>query len=117
MKLRDFIADALMEVHHGVQNAIVRRDKEQIAGRISPAFLDPTGQPIDWTKQVQSVEFDVAVTESSAKEASAEGGLEVFSFGKLGGKGATRTEQSAVNRIRFSVPILLPVQVTQPTGF
>jgi hypothetical protein len=52
MKLRDFITDALMEVQHGVQNAIDRRDKEQLVGRISPAFLDPV---IDWTKLVEKL--------------------------------------------------------------
>jgi hypothetical protein len=72
---------------------------------------------IDWTKHIEKVEFDVAVTESSAKERSGEGGIEVLSLGKLGGKRKTRTEQSAVNRIRFSVPIILPVQVINRTGF
>ena len=47
MKLRDFIADALMEVHYGVQNAIARRDKEGIIGRISPAVPEPGGAQID----------------------------------------------------------------------
>jgi hypothetical protein len=68
--------------------------------------------PIDWTKLIEKVEFDVAVTESSASEASGEGGLEILSIAKLGAKGTTKIEQSAVNRIKFSVPILFPAEVT-----
>lgn len=51
MKLRDFIAEALIEIQHGVQNAIVRRDESGIAGRISPAF--PSPNVIDWTKLLE----------------------------------------------------------------
>jgi hypothetical protein len=116
MKLRDSIADALMEVHYGIQNAIERRDKEGILGRVSPVFSDPSNPSIDWTKLVEKVEFDVAVTESSSSEAGGEGGLEIFSLAKIGAKGSTKIEQSAANRIRFSVPVLFPAQVTHPNG-
>lgn len=116
MRLRDFIAEALMEVQHGVLDAIERRDKSGIPGRISPAFSDLSDTLIDWTKLLEKVEFDVAVTESSTKEAAGGGSLEIVSIGKLGAKGSTTLEHSAVNRIRFSVPVLLPVQVVAREG-
>ena len=109
MKLRDFIADALMEIYHGVQNAIKRRDEEGLAGRISPAFI---GQ-IDWTKSVSDVEFDVAVTVAHTKEKSGEAGLEIFSIGKTGAKGTAKGEESTINRIKFSIPVILPVQLIE----
>jgi hypothetical protein len=113
MKLRDFIADALMEVHHGVQNAIKRRDEEGLAGRISPGINEPDTGQIDWTKMVRDVEFDVAVTVAYTKEKSGEAGLEIFSFGKAGAKGAAKSEESTVNRIKFSIPVIIPVQPIQ----
>jgi hypothetical protein len=98
-----------------VAKAIDRRDEEGLAGRISPVFSDPTNPILDWTKLVEKVEFDVAVTEARTGEASAGGGLEVFSV-KVGGKGSVKQEQSSINRIRFSVPVLFPAQITHPTS-
>ncbi len=114
VKLRDFIAEALMEVQHGVQNAIDQRDKSGVAGRISPIFSDPSNPGLNWEKNLEKVEFDVAVTESSTRKTAGGGGLEIVSIGKLGAKRSTTVEHGAVNRIRFSVPVLLPAQVTHP---
>lgn len=120
MKLRDFIADALIEVQHGVQNAINRRDREGIVGRISPVFAElsnpESADQTEWAKLVEKVEFNVAVTDATTREAGGEGGLEVLSLVKLKAEGKAKIEQSAVNRIKFSVPVLLPVQVTQSKG-
>jgi len=38
MKLREFIAETLVEIQQGVVKAIDRRDEEGLAGRISPIF-------------------------------------------------------------------------------
>lgn len=116
MKLRDFVADALMEISHGVQTAIERRDKEGLVGRISPVFGGPSAPAIDWTKLVEKVEFDLAVTETSSNEASGEGGLQILTVAKLGAKGITKVEQSALNRIKFSVSVLFPAQITHPNS-
>jgi hypothetical protein len=116
MKLRDFVADALMEISHGVQTAIERRDKEGLVGRISPVFKGSSDLTVDWTKLLEKVEFDLAVTETSTKEASGEGGLEILTVAKLGAKGTTKLEQVALNRIKFSVSVLFPGQITDPTS-
>lgn len=115
MKLREFIAETLVEIHQGVAQAIDRRDKERLAGRISPIFSSPNESTLDWTKLIEKVEFDVAVTVSRTGEAAGEGGLEVFAV-KVGGKGSVKQEHSSINRIRFSVPVLFPAQITHPTS-
>ena len=115
MKLREFIAETLVEIQKGVTKAIDRRDEENLPGRISPVFSDPNNPILDWTKLVEKVEFDVAVTESRSREASGEGGLEVLSV-KVGGKGSLTQEHGTVNRIKFSVPVLFPAQITHPTS-
>lgn len=112
MKVRDFVTDALMEICYGVQAAIERRDREGLVARISPAFADPSDPSIDWSKLVEKVEFDLAVTNSSTKEASGEGGIDVLAVAKLSGKGGAKTEQGTTNRIKFSVSVLFPVQIT-----
>src|SRR5258708_686245 len=86
------------------------RDRPELVRLLS----DPSSPVIDWTKLLEKVEFDVAVTESKTRQAAGEGGLEIVSIGKLGAKGSATVEHSAVNRIRFSVPVLLPNQVTHP---
>ncbi len=68
----------------------------------------------DGASFVEKVEFDVAVTESSAHETSGGGGLDVLSLAKLDAKSASKIEHNAVNRIRFSVPVLFAGQITHP---
>lgn len=115
MKLREFIAETLVEIQQGVAKAIDRRDQEGLAGRISPIFSDPNDKDLDWTKLIEKVEFDVAVTVSRAGEATGGGAIEVFTA-KISGRGSFKEEHSSVNRIKFSVPVLFPAQVTHPTS-
>jgi len=115
MKLREFIAETLIEIQQGVNKAISRRDEENLPGRISPIFSGPADETLDWTRLVEKVEFDVAVTEGRSAEAGGEGGLEVLSV-KVGGKGSVKQEHNTVNRIKFSVPVLYPAQITHPTS-
>jgi hypothetical protein len=114
MKVSEFISDALIEVCRGVDDAIKRRDSEGLTARISPIFLDPADQSVDWTKMIEKVEFDIAVTQAESRQVDGHGGLEVVAALKIGADGTRKSEQSSVNRIRFSIPVLYPAQVVNP---
>lgn len=114
MNLREFISSALIEICHGVEDAILRRDQESITARISPAFIDPSDKTVDWSQLVEKVEFDLAISENTANEANGSSTIKVLSFGDLGAKGSHKREYGTTNRIKFSVPVLLPGQLTHP---
>ena len=104
MELHEFISETLVHIQRGVQRAI--EQTADLAGVINPVFEQFGGYSNDHREKV---EFDIAVTasESSRKEGSA--GIRVLEIG-ASGKGEKGVEKSHVTRIRFSVPIIPPVQ-------
>lgn len=100
--LKDFIAETLVQIQEGVEQAIKRRlDTPGASGVINPAF--------EASKQsdTKDVEFDVAVTVQDKTSGSAKAGLKVFGI-DLGGDGSKSAEHSTVSRIKFSVPVIAP---------
>ena len=112
MELREFVRETLVQIVRGVQEA--QNSLEDTNAEISPTglrFTRPEGTPVVYKEGrgiVQHVDFDVAVTTSEGT--SGRGGLGVFITDTLGvGAQLKReTETSAVNRIKFLVPVLFP---------
>lgn len=115
MELREFVSEALKQLIDGVVTA-------QEYASSKGAFINPEGLQYATvsgnlhiahdsvhTEIPQIIEFDVAVTISEGGEAKA--GIGVFA-GPIGiGTQATTTDGNIVaNKIKFSVPILLPQQ-------
>lgn len=112
MELKEFVSKALADIIQGVLDA-----QEQLGANRS--FVNPqlsTGQG-DHEKHgnvvsiqgqlVQAVEFDVAVT--ATEGTSTKGGIGVaIGIAALGSHGQSTAENSAVSRIKFSVPLTLP---------
>jgi hypothetical protein len=93
----------------------VKEAQEQVGG---DAMVNPLSQPDGMVRRVapdrarsqriiHNVEFDVAVTASSGSEAKAGAGLMVAAIG-LGAQSQKSTENTAISRVRFEVPIALP---------
>ena len=112
MQLKNFISQALTEIIHGVSDA------QQALGD-NGKFINPelSTQQGDHEKHgknvsiqgqlVQIVEFDVAVT--ATEGTGTKGGIGVVAgFFAIGSQGQSSSENSAVSRIKFSVPITLP---------
>ncbi len=114
MELKDFVAEALVQIQEGVQEAIERRSQNSgVAGAISPHFLDPKGfvdPKADWDKYVQKVDFDLAVNVSDKKGAEGKGSIKIFSIADVGGSKSKSSETSTVCRVKFTIPIIPPVQ-------
>ena len=116
MELKQFIRETLVQIVAGVKEA-------QDAVKDTNAEISPTAlhySPEEGSRLVfkmgrgivQFVEFDVAV--STTEAASAKGGLGIF-VGEIGigAKGQVDEQRAAVNRIKFSVPLLLPSALSQ----
>lgn len=112
MELREFVAQALAETIQGVldaQTALGTNGKfvnPQLS--TSQGVLQQQGRMLSNQGQiVQTVEFDVAVTASSAT--GTKGGIGVVAgVFALGSQGQSSAESVAVSRLKFSVPVALP---------
>jgi hypothetical protein len=99
LQLRDFVAETIKQVIDGVATAQVYAVKK--ASVVNPR-THPSSTPI------QSISFDVAVT--AAKGTTTQGGIAVFTgFIGLGSKGQSDKSNETINRIQFSVPVILPI--------
>jgi hypothetical protein len=113
MELKDFVSETLKQIFEGVKTAQIFAKEH--GGQISPKGISATASsthPQMYTPRgelVQLIEFDVAVT--TTEEDKAKGGIGVFvgAFG-VGAQGESGSQNSAINRIQFKVPIVLPNQ-------
>jgi hypothetical protein len=97
MELKTFIAQTLVELCEGVSDAQQR--VLDLGARVNPALV---------AGNITKVDFDVEV--STAEGASAKSGLGVF-VGAIsaGAQGQMEAKQNSVGRIRFTVPVIMPV--------
>lgn len=100
MELQDFIAETLKEIISGVRRA-------QESAIDLGAKINPRGGSI---VEMRNVQFDVAV--STSEGAEKKGGIGVFvgPVGSVGSQDQSDLASSSMSRIKFSVPLKLPVQ-------
>jgi hypothetical protein len=110
MELKEFVAETLKQIVEGL--VVAQEHVKDKGATINPQDLTSTsGFPRYYTcgdgTNVQMIEFDVSLIATEGKEAG--GHIGVF-FGSLGAgaRGKSETENSATNRVKFSVPIILP---------
>jgi len=116
MDLKDFVAEALVQIQEGVQEAIARRSQNlEAAGVISPQFSDlkfAGDADAGGDKYVQKVDFDLAVSAPDKKGAEGKGSIKIFSMADVGGSKTKSSETSTVCRVKFTIPIIPPRQRT-----
>ena len=111
MKLKDFVAETLNEIIDGVMEAQTHYQGK--GGSVNPDTLSSSGSPEGkiWDRSsktyAQKIDFDVAVTTSEGTEARGGVGIFVGPIG-LGSQGKLDASNISYNRIRFSIPIVLP---------
>ena len=102
----DFIQQALISIISGVRKA---QEGNQTDAIISPGQLvnnaDRLG--VNGKGLVQDVSFDVAVTVDKSTKTSGKIGV-LFGILSLGSEGQSKAGETQVNRLKFSVPLLLP---------
>ncbi len=112
MELKEFVKTTLVEIVGGVEEA-----QKVVAHTFSGAMINPpiesnetakrTGTHVYIQSQVKDVDFDVAV--AAREEAGMKPGVGIsIVVLKAGVEGEVSYENTAVNRIRFKVPIVLP---------
>lgn len=101
MQLDEFVREVLVQVCKGVSDA--KAPAMDLGARVNPTGV--------WNSMEQcfktTVEFDVAITSETVAEGGGKAKLAVFNIGA--DLGASRqTTDSTTNRIKFSVPVVLP---------
>lgn len=113
MKLDKYVEETIKQVITGIGAA--KSFGEQHNAQVNPAsatfssgndsviFCSNTGVPI------QEIRFDIAVAVSEGNTETEAPEITVGSSTIVGNNSTTETSNSSVNRIQFSIPVLLPI--------
>jgi hypothetical protein len=119
MQLDDFISKTLIQIGNGIKAAQAETGGEG-GMRINPAGLDKrvSAEPLFWDGKAglfaERVDFDLLITVSEASTAKGGAELSVAGIGGFGGKGEQTASNSAEQRIRFGVLVVLPTTESPP---
>ena len=115
MELNEFVRDVLVQISQGVRNADAEVTKAggvaSPAARHGPASAgcETHFATLENGAPVFLVDFDVAVSVSEATEAGARAALRIASIFSAGAGGKNEETTATVSRVRFKVPLALPV--------
>lgn len=115
MNLDEFVAQTLLNISKGVQQA--QEGVRDLGGYVNPATRTiaqaaATGSHFGYAEKgtnVFLVDFDVAVRVTDAKEGGGKGEIAVAGFFSAGGGGKSASSNESTSRIQFKVPLALPV--------
>lgn len=113
MELKEFISETLVQIIEGINKAQIKA-KESNA-EINPDLVGNSDHTAKYGGGIrtaggnyaQIVEFDVAVTTAEGK--NVKGGIGVAAAViNMGSSGQSNSENTSVNKIKFSIPLVLP---------
>jgi hypothetical protein len=109
MKLRDFIRESLVEVIAGIREAQNSEYGAYVVPRSDGGHKYASHERFSESARLKStiVDFDIALTVEDSSSAGAEGGIRVLGL-RAGAKGDKASKETAVSRIQFAIPLLLP---------
>lgn len=109
MELKEFIKQSLVEIIDGVVEA--QAYAKQKGARINPPRSKSSSTVVAdaWGVIGQEVEFDVAVVSNESIEGKVNAGISVIGIG-VGGQTSADRSNATQNRIKFSIPLFLPIQ-------
>lgn len=108
MELKDFVKTTLVEIAEGVKEA--QDATTEMGAAINPSAMYDNlakGTMLHDGVPIQEIEFDVAVVAREEADVTPGGGISIVVL-KAEVNGKFAYENTAVNRIRFHVPIALP---------
>jgi hypothetical protein len=111
MELQQFVAETLKQIVAGIVDAQSAMPSEV---RVCPRWERNAVNKEDMVergtgRRVEEVAFDVAVTAHEGKETKGGVGVVAGVFA-LGSQGQSSATNQSITRIKFSVPVVLPIQ-------
>ena len=113
MELKDFVRESLKQIVEGVSEA--QEPIRRLGGYVNPTVRPKGtneahfGEFLPSGQQVLLVDFDVAVTINEQTGTHAQAKLQVASFLSLGAGGNSGDAQQTTQRMKFKVPLALPL--------
>lgn len=112
MELKAFVSESIKQIIDGVNEASLHAvQNNALVNPLNWGWTSTSVQAKYDTKTraaIETIEFDVAVTATDGT--ATKGGIGVFMGPvNLGSQGQSESSNSSVSRLRFSVPIVLPV--------
>jgi len=101
MELKEFVSGTLVEIIEGVKEAQSKTMDRAKHG----TYVNPGCQGANSTRPI---EFDVAVTAVEGQKTKGGVGIFVGPVG-LGSHGQSEVQNTSLSRIKFTVPIVLPI--------
>jgi hypothetical protein len=101
MDLLHFVRTTLVQIVEGVSTA-----SKQLWLQGSGAVVNPR-DPRYLITEPRDVEFDVALTVTNSTDLDGEARIKIASFA-VGGGGGKSTQNQAVSRVRFAIPVSFP---------
>ncbi len=112
MDLKEFIKTALVDIVEGIEEARLTLDKKEnyICPPMGPAYADKFGIQLNSFNGIyyQQAEFDVAVTVETKADGGAKTSVKVLGLFEANIGGNVSSNNAAVSRIKFHVPLGLP---------
>lgn len=110
MELKEFISQSLLQIFEGVRQA--QENTKELGGSIATKVIAPQRDHqsiigFNHKDAVILVDFDVSLTTVDASNSKAGLGLFVAAFGG-GVQAGSESTNNQLNRLRFSVPVVLP---------
>jgi hypothetical protein len=113
IELKDFVAESLNQIIDGVK--LAQENAKEVGAKISSQRIKyyKGGEGLMWHEATghpaHLFEYDVAVITSEADKVK--GGIGVFVAGiGLGTQAKIEDVNSTVSRIKFSIPVIFPIQ-------
>lgn len=116
MDISEFIKEAIRQVCIGIE--LSARECGQLGAIVNPTisvgengdfFIPTKPSSVAMQRRVQKIDFDIAVEVTESEEVEGGGGISVHVFSAKGNL-SSKTTNSTINRVSFSVPICLPAQ-------
>ncbi len=112
MELKEFVAETLVQIAGGIEEAQQRLKESGSEAKVNPYMTKNDSEK--WVtggrrKNVEVVEFDVAILASEGTETKAGVGLTVASLLKLDAGGRSNQSSGTESRIKFKVPASFPM--------
>lgn len=115
MELKDFISNTIEQISLGILDASEKCGRYGVIvnpnitiGEKGDYCIPKQPEHINIQRRVQLIDMDIAVTVIESKEGNIEGNLGI-SFIGVGGKSQEGKSTSNESRVKFSIPVCLPV--------
>lgn len=110
MELKEFVTDVLQQINDGIIEAqkagIFVNPRKKHHGVKQSFYYTIDGE--NYEESLQTVDFEVGLT-NEAESGGGKIGVSFASIFSVDAEGGGKTSNSSVTRIRFSIPMLLPV--------